>query len=62
MIQRFFEGWAFGVLTLLAIPLVPTVEYLGYWPAPRWTALLMMAVLLAAHLLWGAQGYYPRQI
>lgn len=61
-LQRPAGGWTTGAVTLFAGFITIVLDIAGYWPAPSWTANVTVVLLLAMHVLWGAAGYYPRDM
>jgi hypothetical protein len=53
-LQRPAGGWTMGFATLLGAMAVSAASLVYSWPV------VVAAILLVLHLLWGATGYYPR--
>ena len=55
-LRRPAGGWTMGILTLVGTLVAVLASSI------HWIGLPIALLLLAAHLGWGAHGYYPRRV
>lgn len=53
-------GWTTGILTLMGAITFSLASFHPVWPLGGLIAEALGLLCLAAHLLWGSAGYYPR--